>query len=271
MLQNLTKSLSKFIQVTLLMAGLLIGTSCSRVEPNYVGVFMENYGKNGKSDFSLQTGTVWTAGFGTQLYHVPLYEQRGIIDEPVQIKAGDNTEFTVSPKYSYKVIRDKAIDVVFENRHAITGSGGFFDGVEDNILEPRMYDLIREESRKYTTDELMSNGGSLKFEKAVEVIIKEEFMKRGIELMTLSLQIEFSQTVRSKIDNRNEVNINLSVLDQQIEEQKKRNELEKLKTEQLMIRSQGISEKILMENFINKWDGKTPIYGNIPQLIKMTN
>lgn len=266
------KQIKKFAVALFGAAVLFTGTSCERVEPNYVGVFMENYGKAGKSDFSLKSGTVWVVGLGTELYHVPLYEQRGLIDSAVTLKAGDNTEFSVNPKYSYKIIRDRAIDVVFENRHALSGDGNsFFDGVEDNILEPRMYDLIREESRKYTTDELMSTGGSLKFEKVVEETIKNEFKNRGIELMTLSLQIEFSQTVKNKIDNRNEVNTNLSVLDQQIEEQKKRNELERLKAEQLIIRSQGISDKILMENFINKWDGKTPIYGNVPQLIKMTN
>ena len=34
------------------MAMLLM--SCERVEPNYVGVVMENYGKNGKSDFTTE-------------------------------------------------------------------------------------------------------------------------------------------------------------------------------------------------------------------------
>ena len=36
--------------------GLVLSTmviSCSRVEPNYEGVLMENYGRNGKADFQL--------------------------------------------------------------------------------------------------------------------------------------------------------------------------------------------------------------------------
>mgnify|MGYP000364502785 FL=1 len=53
--------------------------------------------------------------------------------------------------------------------------------------------------------------------------------KRGLQLLTFSAQLEFSDKVREKIDSRNEVNTNISVLDQQIEEQKKRNELEQLK------------------------------------------
>lgn len=141
--------------------------------------------------------------------------------------------------------------------------------IEDNILEPRIYDLIKEESRKHKTDELMADGGSLVFEKQLEEIIRQEFFDRGFQLMTFSAQLEFSAKVREKIDSRNEVNTNLSVLDQQIEEQKKRNELERLKTEQNIIRSQGITEKLLQEEFIRKWDGKAPLYGRIPDIIKV--
>lgn len=80
----------------------------------------------------------------------------------------------------------------------------------------------------------MADGGSLVFEKRLEQIVDKEFEKRGLQLLTFSAQLEFSDKVREKIDSRNEVNTNISVLDQQIEEQKKRNELEQLKTEQAL-------------------------------------
>lgn len=97
----------------------------------------------------------------------------------------------------------------------------------------------------------------------------KEFEKRGLQLLSFSAQLEFSSKVREKIDSRNEVNTNISVLDQQIEEQKKRNELEALKTEQALIKSRGLTREILYQQFIDKWDGKTPIYGAIPDLIKV--
>lgn len=50
---------------------------------------------------------------------------------------------------------------------------------------------------------------------------------------------------------------------------KKIKELEKLRTEQNLIRSKGITPEILAEEFINKWDGKIALYGSIPQIIKM--
>ena len=142
--------------------------------------------------------------------------------------------------------------------------------LEDNILEPRIYDLAKEESRKYKTDTLMAEGGSLKFEKALESIVEKEFEKRGLQLITFSSQLEFTDAVKKKIDDRNEVNTNISVIDQQIEEQKKRNELERLRTEQALIASKGLTKEILYKQFIDKWDGKTPLYGISPEFLKIT-
>lgn len=251
-------------------------TSCQRVAPNYAGVLMENFGKDGKSDFRIVSGKVSTWEMGTVLYQVPLFDQRGEFVESVTLKAADNTEFGARPTYSYKVIKNRAVDIVFDNKHidnADTNSGkdGFMQSLEDNILEPRIYDLIKEESRKHKTDSLMADGGSLLFEKRLEQLVSKEFEKRGLELLTFSAQLEFSKAVREKIDSRNEVNTNISVLDQQIAEQKKRNELEQLKTEQALIASKGLTKEILYKKFIEKWDGKTPLYGIAPEFLKMTN
>lgn len=248
--------------------------SCQRVAPNYAGVLMENFGKAGKEDFSIVSGRVNVMAPGTELFQVPLFDQRGEFTRPVTLKAADNTEFSARPCYSYKVIKSRAIDIVFDNKHidkaeTENGKDGFMQSLEDNILEPRIFDLIKEESRKHKTDSLMADGGSLVFEKKLEEIVEKEFEKRGLQLLSFSAQLEFSSKVREKIDSRNEVNTNISVLDQQIEEQKKRNELETLKTEQALIKSRGLTKEILYQQFIDKWDGKTPIYGAIPDLIKV--
>jgi len=270
------KTMMKHLEILLIaLVATITFSSCERVAPNYAGVLMENYGKDGKSDFKVVSGKVSTWEWGTELFQVPLFDQRGEFADPVTLKAADNTEFNARPTYSYKVIRERAVDVVFDNKHidkaeTENGKDGFMQSLEDNILEPRIYDLIKEESRKHTTDSLMANGGSLVFEKRLEQIIVSEFEKRGLNLLTFSAQLEFSDKVREKIDSRNEVNTNISVLDQQIEEQRKRNELERLKTEQLQIKSQGLTKEILQQQFIDKWDGKTPLYGVVPDFIKMT-
>lgn len=269
--------MKKFTFYLLAFVAVILGTSCSRVQPNYAGVLMENFGKEGKKDFKIVSGRVSVIAPGTELYQVPLFDQRGDFAEAITLKAADNTEFTAQPRYSYKVIKDHAIDVLFDNRHigkssdAENGKDAFMLSLEDNILEPRIYDLLREESRKHKTDSLMADGGSLMFERQLEQIVEREFEKRGLQLLAFSAQLEFSQKVREKIDSRNEVNTNITVLDQQIMEQKKRNELEQLKTEQALIKSKGLTKEILQQQFIEKWDGKTPLYGATPDFVKVVN
>lgn len=243
--------------------------SCERVAPNYYGVLMENYGKNGKSDYAKQQGRVNVMAPGTELFQVPAFEQRANFEDQVlHLKAGDNTEFNAKPLYSYRAIDTRVVDLVFANSRLGSGSD-FMKALEDNVLEPHIYDLIKEESRKYVTDTLMANGGSLKFERRVELLIKESFEDKGLELITFSANVDFSDKVKAKIDNRNEVNTNVSVIDQQIIEQRKRNELAALKAEENIILSRGITPQLLQQQFIEKWDGKTALYGTMPiQLLK---
>jgi len=252
----------KKITVLLLVVATL-SVACQRVEPNYVGVLMENYGKDGKQDFTLQKGRVSTIALGTELYQVPLWEQRAGFESAISLKASDNTEFSSKPVYTFKVIEKRAIDVVFDNKQLGNGDS-FIKALQDNILEPKIYDIMREESRKNSTDDLMANGGSLRFEQKVQELVNQEFESRGLQLNSFSAQLNFSAKVTAKIDNRNEVNTNITVLDQKIAEQRKQNELEELIKQQNIIKSQGITPALLQQAFIEKWDGKTPLYGNMP-------
>lgn len=95
-------------------------------------------------------------------------------------------------------------------------------------------------------------------------LVRKSFDEKGLELITFSANLDFSDKVKAKIDSRNEVNTNVSVLDQQIIEQKKRNELAELKAQESLIISKGITPQILQQAFIDKWDGKTPLYGTMP-------
>lgn len=245
------------ITTALLIVTIFSLVSCSRVQPNYQGVLMTSFGKNGKTDFTLQKGMVWTITPGTELFQVPLFEQRAIFEDSLKLKASDNTAFTSKPSYSYSIIEDRAVDIVFNNKQI--GSGDeFMKSLEDNILEPKIYDIIQEASRKFLTDSLMATGGSLKFEEYIQDLIEEEFKKRGLNLITFSSKIEFSEKVTEKIDNRNEVQTNISVLDQQIEEQKKKNILAELKSQEAIIKSKGLTSEILQDKALEKWDGILP-------------
>ena len=84
-------------------------------------------------------------------------------------------------------------------------------------------------------------------------MVKKAFADRGLELLTFSANLDFSDKVKTKIDNRNEVNTNISVLDQQITEQKKKNILADLQAQENIILSKGLTPQILEKMKIEGW------------------
>ena len=249
------KKTSKLIMIFLSV--MLLSISCTRVAPNYAGVLMENYGKSGKSDYSIVSGRVSTIAPGTELFQTPLWEQRAEYETKSTLKDADNTELYVTPKYSYKIQKDKVVDLVFNNSNL--GSGNtFMKALEDNVLEARSYDIIKEEAKASPTDSLMQKGGNLKFEKIIQSKVYEAFNNIGVTLMTFSTNLDYGDKVKKKIENRNEVNTNVTVIDQQIIEQRKINELEELRAQQNVIRSRGITDEILKQQALEKWDGVLP-------------
>lgn len=244
-------------------------SSCGTVvQPNYGGVLMENYGKNGKSDFTEVAGRVSTWGFGTELYQVPLWEQRALVDDSLHMEDADKIQFSAYPKYSYKVKKGHLIDIVFNNNQL--GKDNFLQSLESQILEPRIYDITKEQSRRHKTDSLMLSGAGLKFEKECEGLIRKSFEELGFELITFSFQGKFSQRIMDKIDQKLETNTNMTLLDQKIMEQIKTNRLESLITVQQNIKERGLTPAILEQMRIEKWDGHYPTYYSGSQLPMVT-
>ncbi|KAA6323142.1 hypothetical protein EZS27_027391, partial [termite gut metagenome] len=247
----------------------LVLSSCGeRVKPNYIGVKMENWGKEGKKDFKNVKGWVWTWFASVDLYQVGLYEQKGEAEKNLDLIAADNTEFHIFPVYTYKAIEDSAVSIVFNNKQVTGGGSKFLKSVEDEILDPAMKNIISSEIRTFTTEQLMETGGSLAFENHVDSVIRAEFKRRGFRLEQFVARLTFTDAVIKVIDDRNKVNQNIGVLTQQIEEQKKRNELAQLKKLENQIQSEGLTKQILTNKFIETWGGKTVLYPN-PTFLKV--
>lgn len=244
--------MKKLLSILTLVLVVFTMNSCSYVEPNYYGVLQENYGKAGKSDFSLQAGKVSTLAPGTELFQVPAWEQRAEISSELHLKSSEGTEFTAKPKYSYKAVRERAVDLVFDNKHLGSGSD-FMTELQANVLDTRIYDITKEYSKGYKVDELMAAGGTLKFEKELEALILKAFAEKGLELKSFEANIDFEKKVKERITKGNEVNANIATILKEIEEQKVRNVIAQLEADENLIRSKGLTDEILKEQVIQAW------------------
>jgi len=253
------------IKSMMVIAVAVMFASCGTVvKPNYGGVLMENYGKAGKTDYSEQSGRVSTWGMGTELFQVPLWQQRASVEDTLHMQDCKNNEMKCYPKYAYSVTKGKLVDVVFNNAQVAkensSDGASFLKTIEDNVLEMAIYDIVKEQSRKHLADSLMNNGGSLKFEKECEALIRAVFTDKGFTLEAITIQLTYSSKIMETLDKRLEVTTNVSTLDQEIIQQRKKNELEQLRTEFALIQSRALTPEILELKRLEKWDGKYPMY-----------
>lgn len=258
---------NSIFKVVLIALTIATATSCSRVEPNYEGVLMENYGRNGKEDFKTVTGKQWVISPGVELYQVPMYETSGD-PEAVKINAKDAGEFTVDPSYQFQPIRGKGIDIVFNYKHlGISNPSVMMDNVEDAILNRLVINAFREEARNYSTDSLMNNLNT--FEKQVEVRLAKEFEEKHFELKNLTSGLKPPQSMARAIEDRNNAIQQAEKVKNELNVAKMELEKAKIEAEANRVKSQGLDARILQARWIeaikntsNKviiTDGKTPM------------
>lgn len=253
---------------SLLAVGLLATLySCNPVKPNYEGVLMKNYGRNGKEDFTAVTGSQGILGPGTELYQVPMFEQKADPSE-VLITAKDAGVFTVDPSLTYQAVRGKGVDIIFNFKHVgIKNEDQIMDNIEGAVLNNLVTNAYREEARNFATDSLMNNLAS--FETAVENRLKLEFEKKGFTLLSLTSGLKPPASMAEAIERRNNM---------KQEAERAKNELlvaqialekAKLEAEANRVRAAGLDSRILQQQWIeairnttNKviiTDGKTPV------------
>jgi len=240
---------------------------CNRPEPNYEGVLMTEYGRNGINSFKIVTGAQGILGPGSELYQVPMWEQAGDPDV-VEITAKDAGVFTVDPSYTYTPIRGKGAEIVFNYKnYRIQDPETFFDNVEANVLNKRVTDAYREEARNYTTDSLMNNLG--KFELSVQSRLKEEFKTKFFDLTTLTSGLKPPASMLKAVEDRNKAIQEANRVKNELETSRMLLEKAKIDAETNKVQSVGLTKEILMQQYIemlgktsNKviiTDGRTPV------------
>lgn len=256
-----------FISIFLFVFTIIAFVSCNeRIDAGYEGILVKLYGTDkGVQDVSLVTGRVWYNPMTEDVYEFPTYVQT-INYEPFTVNAKDGSVFNVDPTLSFKV-KDGYSPMIFKKYRK--------DIIE--ITQTTLYNYIRDafriEFNKYTTDSIISNRE--KFEFAIQSNMGKLLDKEGFALEQMTSGISYPETITQAINAKNaavqqamRVENELKIAQAEArklivlaESEAKANELRKLSLNQLLIQQQ----------FIEKWDGKTPIYGNAPSFFKNVN
>lgn len=229
---------------------------------------MENYGRNGKSDFTIVTGSQGILGPGSELYQVPMFEQSA---DPasMEIVTKDGGRFTVDPTYTYSAMRGKGVDIVFAYRQFGTGEK-FMDNIEAGVLNRVVLNAYREEASRFTNDSLLYNVRSL--ESAVELRLKKEFNDKFFDMGGLTSGIKPPQSMLNAVEKKNNAIQEAATVENQLATSRMLLEKARIDAERNRVESSGLTKEILQQQWIeairstnNKviiTDGRTPIILN---------
>lgn len=252
--------------VAALVLFIIVLNCTERIDAGHEGLLVKMYGSDkGVQDVALVTGRVWYNPLTEQVFEIPTYVQT-VNYEPFTVNAKDGSVFTVDPTISLKVIDGESPKIFKKYRRAV-------HEVLQNTLVNHIKDVYRIEFNKYTTDSIISRREA--FENGVQNKMNEFLKKEGFVLEQLTSGIQYPEAITKAINAKNaaiqeaqrvenELKVaeaNARKLIVQAEAEARANELRKASLNQLLIQQQ----------FIEKWDGKTPIYGNAPAFFKSVN
>jgi regulator of protease activity HflC (stomatin/prohibitin superfamily) len=255
----------------------LLFNSCERIDAGHVGVKVNQYGDNkGVDDVVAVTGMVFFNPFTTTIYEFPTFiqhkEYKG--ENSFIVNSKDGSEFSVSPIMNYSVQREKVPAIFSKYRRPL-------EDIEEGFLKTAVYDAFRLATNKYTADELISNRAV--FEVEVRKLLDNQLLKEGFVINQFTSNLIYPETFKKSIEAKNNAVQAALRAENEVKTAEAQAKIKvataegnaqamltsaKAEAESNRLKQQTLTPLLLQLEWINKWDGKLPVYGTAPMLYK---
>ncbi len=245
------------------VAVLFLPVSCTRIDAGYDGILIKQYGTDkGVQDVSLVTGRVFYNPWTEDVEQYPTFVQT-VDYKAFTVNAKDGSSFTVDPTLSFGVTRGNSPKIFQKYRKDL-------EEVTQTTIFNYVKDAFRLQMNKYTTDEIVSNRE--KFETDVQVTLQKVLEKEGFFLEQLTSGLKYPQTIVNAVNSKNQAVQEAMMVENQLkvaEAQAKKLLIQaRAEKEANELKLQSLTPMLIQQQFIAKWDGETPLYGNAPTLFK---
>ena len=270
-MRNILIGVGLFFTVTLLFF------SCERIDAGHVGVKVNQYGDNkGVDDVVAVTGMVFYNPFTTAIYEFPTFIQHKEYkcENSFIVNSKDGSEFSVSPIMNYSVQRDKVPTIFSKYRRPL-------EDIEEGFLKTAVYDAFRLATNKYTADELISNRAI--FEVEVRRLLDGQLLKEGFVINQFTSNLIYPETFKKSIEAKNNAVQAALRAENEVKTAEAQAKIKvataegnaqamltsaKAEAESNRMKQVTLTPLLLQLEYINKWDGKLPVYGQVPQMFK---
>jgi len=251
--------------------------SCERIDAGHVGVKVNLYGDNkGVSDVTEVTGMVFYNPITHNIYEFPTFIQHKEYtgENAFIVNSKDGSEFHVSPIINYSVQREKVPAIFAKYRRSL-------DQIEEGFLKTSVFDAFRLATNKYTADELIGN--RQQFEIEVRKILEGQLLKEGFVVNQFTSNLLYPETFKKAIEAKNNAVQGALMAENKVKQAEAEAKIKvataegnaqamltsaKAEAEANSLKQKTITPMLLQLEFINKWDGKLPVYGTVPQMFK---
>ncbi len=251
--------------------------SCERIDAGHVGVKVNQYGDNkGVDDVTAVTGMVFYNPLTTRIYEFPTFiqhkEYKG--ENSFIVNSKDGSEFSVSPIMNYSVQREKVPAIFAKYRRPL-------EDIEEGFLKTAVYDAFRLATNKYTADELISNRAI--FEVEVRRLLDGQLLKEGFVINQFTSNLIYPETFKKSIEAKNNAVQAALRAENEVKTAEAQAKIKvataegnaqalltsaKAEAEANRMKQQTLTPLLIQLEYVNKWDGKLPVYGEVPQMFK---
>ena len=251
--------------------------SCERIDAGHVGVKVNLYGDNkGVSDVTEVTGMVFFNPITHNIYEFPTFIQHKEYtgDNSFIVNSKDGSEFHVSPIINYSVQRDKVPSIFAKYRRSL-------DQIEEGFLKTSVFDAFRLATNKYTADELIGNRQAYEIE--VRKILEGQLVREGFVVNQFTSNLIYPETFKNAINAKNnavqaalkaENDVKTAEAEAKIKVAQAEGNAQSMLTiakaeaEANRLKQTTLTPLLIQLEYVKKWDGKLPVYGQVPQMFK---
>jgi regulator of protease activity HflC (stomatin/prohibitin superfamily) len=262
------------ILVVLLIAWIVQPFTYENIDAGNVGIKINLYGSDrGVDNITIVTGRVWYNTWTTKIVEFPTYTQ-SVDYEPFVVTTKDAAEFQVDPKLNYHINSARVRQIYRQYRKSL-------NEIEQQFMRNTIYDAYRIVANSFTSDSVMSNRE--KFEDRIQTILTQNLGKDGFIYDQLTSAISPPASLRQMIDEKNasiqarlkaENEAKQAIAEAEVTKAKAEGDAAALlvraraEAESNRLRQQSLTPLIIQQKMIEKWDGKLPQYGVVPQFFK---
>lgn len=252
-------------------------SACERIDAGHVGVKVNLYGDNkGVADVTEVTGIVFFNPITHRIYEFPTFIQHKEYtgDNSFVVNSKDGSEFHVSPIINYSVKREKVPYIFAKYRRNL-------EQIEEGFLKTAVYDAFRLATNKYTADELISNRAQ--FEIEVRRLLEGQLLGEGFIVNQFTSNLIYPDSFKEAINAKNnavqaalraenevktaEAQAKIKVATAEGNAQAMLTQA-KAEAEANRMKQQTLTPLLIQLEYVNKWDGKLPVYGQVPTIFK---